>query len=177
MISEGRKSFVPFRARNGASAETGVTDSEVFETWVAPHWSAMRRLAERLAGRDQRDDVLQEALAAAWRSRSTFDSTRGTAHSWLLGITANHAKKAWRFTRRHEAFEEAPTAGTDSDGLDVQRAVRALPTRQRLAVELFYFVGLPVSEVASVMRCAEGTVKSTLSAARANLRDALGEDY
>jgi RNA polymerase sigma-70 factor (ECF subfamily) len=34
-----------------------------------------------------------------------------------------------------------------------------------------------MDEAAAVMGCAEGTVKSTLSAARANLRSTLGEDY
>jgi DNA-directed RNA polymerase specialized sigma24 family protein len=45
-----------------------------------------------------------------------------------------------------------------------------LSRRQRLAVELHYFLGLPVSECATVMSCSEGTVKSTLSDARARLR-------
>lgn len=52
---------------------------------------------------------------------------------------------------------------------DVDRAVRALSGRQRLAVELYYFVGLPVKECAEAMNCSQGTVKSTLSDARARL--------
>jgi RNA polymerase sigma-70 factor (ECF subfamily) len=65
---------------------------------------------------------------------------------------------------------------TDSEqlpDLDLDRALRGLSSRQRLAVELFYYLGLPVSEVALVMGCAEGTVKSTLADARARLRTTL----
>lgn len=153
-------------------------DADVpFEQWVEPHWSAMRRLAERLAGPGHRDDVLQEALAAAWRSRSRFDAQRGTARTWLLSITANHAKKALRATRRHEPLEDVPVEPAPGHRIDLERAIRALPDRQHIAVELCYFVGLPLADAAAVMGCAEGTVKSTLAAARANLRSTLGEDY
>ena len=95
----------------------------------------------------------------------------------MLGITANHAKKAGRSARRHDLLQDADTAVTTTDGVDIERAISKLPARQRLAVELFYFVGLSVRDVASVMRCAEGTVKSTLAAARTSLRNVLGEEY
>lgn len=48
-----------------------------------------------------------------------------------------------------------------------------LTPRQRLAVDCFYFVGLSVTETAAVMRCSEGTVKSTLSDARNRIRTIL----
>ena len=57
--------------------------------------------------------------------------------------------------------------------MDIEFAVSKLPTRQRLAVDCFYFVGLSVSETAAVMRCSEGTVKSTLSDARSRLKTML----
>mgnify|MGYP001796503771 CR=1 FL=1 len=53
------------------------------------------------------------------------------------------------------------------------RAIAGLPTRQRLAVELYYVLGLPVAEVAVVMACSVGTVSSTLSDARKALRGRL----
>jgi RNA polymerase sigma-70 factor (ECF subfamily) len=62
------------------------------------------------------------------------------------------------------------------DRVDVASAVGQLPARQRLAVDCFYFAGLSVAQTALVMRCSEGTVKSTLSDARANLRPALEID-
>jgi len=45
-----------------------------------------------------------------------------------------------------------------------------LPPRMRLAVECVYFVDLAIADTAAVMGVSEGTVKSTLSDARARLR-------
>ena len=42
---------------------------------------------------------------------------------------------------------------------------------------LHYYLGTPVADVAEVLQCSAGTVKSTLSDARAKLRDLLGEDH
>lgn len=131
------------------------------------------------------DDILQDALAAAWRKRAQFDPARGSARNWLLAITADQRWKAGRsaarlFARRTAKsveWVEASPVDPDSTHLDVERAVGRLSGRQRLAVDLYYFLGLGVADVANVMRCTEGTVKSTLADARARLRGLLGEDY
>ncbi len=144
-----------------------------FETWVRPHLVAMSRLAARLAPDGDRDDVVQEALARAWRKRSTYDEARGSAQSWLLAIVADQARRARR--RRPHLVPDPPPPPPAAD-LDLEREIRKLSKRQRLAVELHYFVGLPIAECAAVMGCAEGTVKSTLSDARARLRTVLGDE-
>lgn len=154
------------------------SDADTFRAWVTPHLVAMSRLAARLSSDADRDDVVQDALIRAWRKRSTYDAGRGSAQAWLLAIVADRC-------RRHRLRSPSPTsqlvatslaAPSDTDRrVDVELAVRKLPPRQRLAVELYYFVGLPVSECAAVMQCSDGTVKSTLSDARSRLRVDLEE--
>jgi RNA polymerase sigma factor (sigma-70 family) len=146
---------------------------EDFADWVRPHLPAMARLAARLAPGCDRDDVVQEALARAWAKRRQYDAGRGTASAWLLAITADQAGKARRRNRPGRLQEPPLPAAGPEDALDIERAVRELPPRQRLAVNCFYFAGLSVAETAAVMRCAEGTVKSTLADARARLRSLL----
>jgi RNA polymerase sigma factor (sigma-70 family) len=149
--------------------------AEGFADWVRPHLPAMTRLAARLAAGSDRDDVVQEALARAWRKRRQFDAARGTPAAWLLAITADRARQARR--RRPIAWLPADVVAgrvrSPDERLDVEYAVSRLPPRQRLAVDCFYFVGLSVTETAAVMRCSEGTVKSTLSDARHRLRPML----
>ena len=142
-----------------------------FAAWVEPELSKMSRLAARLAPDADRDDVVQEALVRAWRKRDQYDPGRGTAATWLLAITADQARRARRRRRPYALLGEisVPNRWPD-DRVDVEAAVARLPTRQKLAVDCFYFVDLSVAETAAVMGCSEGTVKSTLSDARKRLR-------
>jgi RNA polymerase sigma-70 factor (ECF subfamily) len=154
--------------------ELRVPDDE-FAVWVAPHLESMARLAARLGGGADRDDVVQEALTRAWRKRATFDPDRGTPRTWLLAIVADQASKARRRRRPDVASNGADhvVAPVDADRVDLERALAQLPTRMRLAIDCVYFVGLSVAETAAVMDISEGTVKSTLAKARRHLQSRL----
>jgi RNA polymerase sigma factor (sigma-70 family) len=144
-----------------------------FARWLQPSWVSMTRLASRLVGTLDAEDVVQEAVTTAWRKWDRFDASRGTPRAWLLSLTADHARRHWRrmasLPMPIAEIEPAPHAESSPD-LDLRAEVIKLRGQQRLAVELYYYLDLPVSEVAQVMRCSEGTVKSTLSDARARLR-------
>jgi RNA polymerase sigma factor (sigma-70 family) len=155
-------------------------DEEKFSGMVEPHWAAMVALARRLTNPSDADDVVQEALAVAWRKRSRFDPLRGTARAWLLALTADQCRKAWRRSKPATAPVEAlALVGVESfvPDVDLQAAIHKLSSRQRLAVELYYFLRLSTAETATVMRCSEGTVKSALADARKRLRGILGDEY
>ncbi len=136
---------------------------------------AMALLATRLVGFADRDDVVQEALTRAWRKRHTFDPSRGTPRSWLLAIVADRAARFRKSHRDAVPLWDGASAEDAADGsrVDLERALAELTPRMRLAVDCVYFVGLTVAETAVVMGAAEGTVKSTLSDARARLRSKL----
>jgi RNA polymerase sigma-70 factor (ECF subfamily) len=147
---------------------------ETFADWVRPHVPAMARLAARLAPAGDRDDIVQEALTRAWQKRGQFDARRGAPGAWLLAITADRARQARR--RPASALLPAEVVGrvrSPDDRLDIEYAISRLPPRQRQAIDCFYFVGLSVADTAAVMRCSEGTVKSTLSDARNRLKPLL----
>lgn len=161
-----------------ARSEDEVGASGDFAAWVAPSLLAMTRLARRLAPDADADDVVQDALVRAWQKRRLYDPDRGTPMTWLLAITADRARAARRSRHRRlqlvdDAADIPERRANDPDG-ELDAAITALAPRQRLAVALHYYLGLSVAECAAVMDCSDGTVKSTLFDARANLRKILG---
>jgi len=156
------------------AARTAPASADGFAEWVRPHVAGMRRLVARISPDVDADDAIQEALVRAWRKRGQFDSRRGTPSAWLLAIAADQARQARRRKRPATLLADVSArVRSADDAVDVEFAVASLPPRQRLAVDCFYFVGLSVIETAAVMRCSEGTVKSTLSDARGRLRPLL----
>lgn len=157
---------------------------EGFSRALEPCWSAMSRFATRLCGVDNRDDVLQEALVTAWRKRGQFDPSRGALEKWLLAVVADHGRRFLRGSRRrasdyrHDPSSQREGLTVDEMGdLDLQGAIKMLTPRQRVAVELYYYMGYTTNEAAAIMKCSQGTVKSTLSDARTKLFNILGEDF
>lgn len=151
--------------------KSDASDSTAFVDAVTPCMGAVTRLAVRLGGRESSEDIVQEALLRAWKSRSRFDRTKGTFSSWLLAIVANEARRA--VSRQTQvlpgSLDLARSADAESAS-DLKSAIHTLPERQLMAIDCYYFAGLSIAETAAAMGCSEGTVKSTLADARANLR-------
>ena len=166
----------PVEHRDSAAPE----DADQFSLWVQPHWRGMSILARRLTVAGEWEDVLQESLTAAWRKRRQFDPLRGSARNWLLAITADQAAKSRRkmvpepVAAHHDSAAPPRDPGSD---LDLERVVALLTPRQQFAVTLYYFLDLPIADIAAVMSCSDGTVKSTLRDSRAKMRSLLGKDY
>ena len=108
--------------------------------------------------------------------------------SWIYRTLT---REAWRFCRKHrkeqpvEAVygEEEPQSGSvleevmkRSRDQELYRAVRNLPVKQRTAVVLYYFNRMSTKEIAQIMGCLEGTVKSRLYTARENLKKELTKE-
>jgi RNA polymerase sigma factor (sigma-70 family) len=154
--------------------------ARAFEEWVRPHWSVMIRFAVRQVGVAEGEDVVQNALAVAWRKWSQFDPRRGSERSWLLAVVADQARKLRRrrLRRSRQMTQPAADAGPPVErDIDLERAVQRLSGRQKLAVDLYYYLDLPISDVAAVMGCSQGTAKSTLADARFRLHEHLGDDF
>jgi RNA polymerase sigma-70 factor (ECF subfamily) len=150
------------------------------------------RAAYSLALRLTRNPVEAEDLAAdtflrAYRALRGYDASRIRAlrpRAWLCTITLN----AWRNNVRQasrrpgqismDGVPDQPAGGPDvlqvvesgETQRELGRLVTQLPTVQKVAVLLRHVVGLPVAEVAAVMRCPEGTAKSHVSRGLRRLR-------
>jgi RNA polymerase sigma-70 factor (ECF subfamily) len=121
---------------------------------------------------------VQEAVARAWE-RSQRGEGIGSLPAWVTRVAVNLTHSRWRRARVEARGRErlatrmSATADAD-DRMDVERALSALPRRQREATILRYYLGLDVNEVADALGVTEGTVKTTLFRARRALAVALG---
>ena len=159
-------------ARATVTAHALAPDDPVeFEDWIRPQLAAVWLFVCRFSTPEHREDVYQNTLLAAWKKRDSYDPDRANAGTWLFLLAADQCRKSRRRLLRPLAVSLAASDEPDpDDAIDVRRAIARLSQRQRVAVELFYVLDLPVSGCAEVMGCSIGTVKSTLSDARRALR-------
>ena len=167
-------------------------DQKAFELLVIKY----QRRIERLIGRMVRDsdlveDIAQETFIRAYRALSQF---RGEAqfYTWLYRIAVNTAKKALvdlkrdplvsETTLRGGGDEEDETSSVENEltsaetpetvlaakeiAAAVNSAMEALPDELRQAVTLREIDGLSYEEIAEVMNCPIGTVRSRIFRAR-----------
>jgi RNA polymerase sigma-70 factor, ECF subfamily len=131
------------------------------------------------------EEVTQEVFLEVWTKAAGFDPARGSVRTWVLMVTH---RRAVDVVRREQAArnrtERVAASATErpfdhvaedvelrvmarSSALEVRRAMKALTSRQRAAVELAYFNGHTYAEVATILGVPLGTAKT-------RIRDGLG---
>jgi RNA polymerase sigma-70 factor (ECF subfamily) len=125
------------------------------------------------------EELVQEAFLAAhrrWDEIGAYDEPA----AWLRRVVVNRAVSVVRrrvaeglALARLGARRQLPEVLPEQDE-EVWRAVRVLPRRQAQVVALHYVDDMAVAEIATVLGCAEGTVKAHLHQARRSLARTLG---
>jgi RNA polymerase sigma-70 factor (ECF subfamily) len=141
----------------------------------AEAYSAAWRFCCRLAaGRQDAEDLLQDALAQAY---ARFGQLREPARfkSWLLSIVRrSHLMRLRRKARRPRevaSYEDrTPQPAADPFQATVLSAVQALPEPQRALLTLVYLEGLSPDEAAQALGLRPGAVRMRLTRARRALR-------
>jgi RNA polymerase sigma-70 factor (ECF subfamily) len=123
-------------------------------------------------------DAAQEALARAWRHWDQIGAEGSDPGAWTRTVALNLCRNRWRrLARQARLVPRVYMLETRPDELpdvDLQRALRRLPVRQREAVVLRYWGDLSVAACAAAMRVSSGSVKQHLSRARDRLAADLG---
>jgi RNA polymerase sigma-70 factor (ECF subfamily) len=135
------------------------------------------------------EDLVQETYSRALGAAKQFDAG-SNLKAWLFRILRNAFIDRRRRSQREAALHDTEDLDTDAEQTqpamnelelgqiralvaeDVSAAVHALPESFRTVI-LLDLEGMTEGEVANVLGCATGTVKSRLSRARAALRDRL----
>ena len=140
------------------------------------------------------EDLVSETLVEAWRSLSRYNGACRFS-TWLFSILLHRHQKALRRARsrpiplaalpsaqadeRRQAQESLPAAGPSpaeaamrKEAADrVRQAVQTLPEKHQQVVLLRFFEDASLPEIAALLHCSLGTVKSRLHYALEKLRE------
>jgi RNA polymerase sigma-70 factor (sigma-E family) len=151
-----------------------------FAEFVGARWSSLYRLAYLLAASPTgAEDLLQTTLEKAyvnWSRIGRMEHAEAYVRRMLANTLVSSRRRAWIGELPSEELPE--TAGDSAEMPVLDRSllwplVCALPARQRAVIVLRYYEDLSEAQIADVLGCAPGTVKSQSSAAIGALRRAL----
>lgn len=180
LIDDSNRHLVQ-RARDG--------DAAAFGELVTLHSTSALRVATVVLGTTEgAGDAVQTATLGAWRARNRIDPDRGF-RAWYLRVVANTARNDRRSRSRRAALAvkvaaTAPVATvapevaavTAAERETVLRGLNLLPAEDRLILALRFFEEMTQPDIAQVLGCPVGTVKSRLSRATSRLRRLISHD-
>jgi RNA polymerase sigma-70 factor (sigma-E family) len=153
-----------------------------FDHFVAAHVNDLLRTAYLIVWDEgEAEDLVQECLlkvARRWPRVRRMEQPRAYARRILVNLALDGARR--RVQRRRELEPGASASQIASDPLpaletraELLEALGQLHERQRAVLVLRYFNDLTEAQVAEVLGCSPGTVKSSASRGLARLREAL----
>jgi RNA polymerase sigma-70 factor (ECF subfamily) len=163
------------------------------ESALAALYDESSQLAYSIALRVLQDEadageVVSDVYKQIWDRAAGFDERRGSAAAWIVILSRSRAMDRRRSrnarTRAAAKLEDVAElistqpspehlAIASESGRLVMRALTAIPSEQRLALELAFFGGLSHSEIAGRLGEPLGTVKTRIRLAVARLRELL----
>ena len=134
------------------------------------------------------EDIVQEAFIKCYLSvggLKNVDQFKSWFFKILTRIAWKHIKKDKKAMPLENIFEKANDKSIN-ESIDsyirnqkaetLHAEIEHLDLKQKTAIILFYFNGLSIKEIAKIMGCFEGTVKSRLYTARKKLKKSLSND-
>lgn len=174
-------------------------DSAAFSALMEQHFAMIYNLALRMSGNpDDASDLTQEVMIKLFKNIGAFES-KSKFSTWVYRVASNTCLDELRKIKRkktvsldaeyetedgsvgYEAEDTAPTPDVSAERSElktiVAKAVSRLGEEYRTAVILRDINGLSYTEIAEVIGCSVGTVKSRISRGRANLKEILEKDF
>ncbi len=159
-----------------------------FIAFVGARSPALLRTAYLVTGhRQSAEDLLQTALAKTYLAWGRIDGP-ASVEAYVRRVMVTTHISWWRQHRGRELTTDSPPEGTSGPSAPViptdqvverdrlWSALRTLPPRQRTVLVLRYYEDLTEDEIARLMGCARGTVKTHASRGLAALRTRLDHD-
>ena len=123
--------------------------------------------------RSDAQDLCQEVFLRYYCRRPIFASEEHR-RAWLLRVTVNRCKShlsSWWVRRTVPLDDRIPMP--EPEALQLDEALRQLGEKDRLVIHLFYYEECSTREIAKMMHCTEGAVRTRLTRARQRLGEIL----
>ena len=157
-------------------------DREAVARLLEPLLDPAYRLALAILRRPEAaQDAVQDSCLNALRAIPRFRGEIADIRPWFLTIVRNASRsqmrlRFWRWTGLNDSLVSADGTGPSAESHDLRWALSRLGPGQRTALALFYYLDLPMEEVAQVLRISEPAARSRVYRAVAELRSRMGED-
>jgi RNA polymerase sigma-70 factor (ECF subfamily) len=154
-------------------------DADAFRQLAREHRGLIEAAcASVILDRTDREDAIQVALTDIWRGLGGFEGAASLS-TWMYRVARNAAVRhsSRKAGQKEEPVEHIVEVSPTEDGWDeasatrdlVLRVLERLPDDQRDALLLHTQAGLPLKEIAELKMAAEGTIKSWIHRARAEI--------
>lgn len=151
-------------------------DADSFAALLDPLLQPAYRLAAvMLSDRMAAEDAVQEAAVKAWRSLGQLRGEESSLRPWFLSIVANECRMTrrrrwWAVVKLAEVESDRRDALSQEETTDLRRAVSRLSPDERLPLVLYFYLDLPLDEVARTLRVSPAAAKSRIYRAAKRLR-------
>jgi RNA polymerase sigma-70 factor (sigma-E family) len=171
-----------------ARADDGDEADVMYTAYVTARLPALRRIAHLLCRDPHRaDDIVQATLTKLyvhWRRARAADDLDRYVHTMLVRAFLDEQRLGWfARVRLSGTPDETPNLPPARLGPDVETrtllhtALTRVAPRQRAVLVLRFLCDLPVAEVADILGCSEGNVKSQSARGLTRLRTLLGSQH
>ena len=150
-------------------------DADSFSTLIEPLLDpAFRLAAVMLADREAAEDAVQEASIKAWRKLKQLRGDVGSLKPWFLSIVANEARMTrrtrWWSVVRMPEIQGRTQVDSQAMSSDLHSALLRLSPDERLPLVLYFYLDLPLEEVAKTLGVSTTAAKSRIYRAAKRLR-------
>ncbi len=188
---------------SGLKSSSAASDAELFSEFTKGDTAAFNEIVSRYQGRllnfvyhftgdrETAQDIVQETFLRVYRKRKEYRATANLS-TWIFTIAGNLAKselrhrKRWHFVPISKKIDQDVLVEIADQSLgpdhiaekramerDIQEAIGALPPKYREAVILRDIEGMPYEQIAQIVGCPVGTVKSRVNRGRLQLQKRL----
>ncbi len=151
----------------------------LFDNYSSALFGIIYRMVE---DKELAEDILQESFVKIWNNFTNYDRTKGRLFTWMLNTTRNVAidtlrskgyKKQSKIRNTENSidkFVENSSGAERFDSLGMRKHLVHLKNNEKQIIDLVYFSGFTLDEIANQLSISQGTVKKRMRTGIIELR-------